>query len=53
MRAFVSESQFQIFVRGLLRLLDEPVQKHHPALLVDIKARSGDAVSPEVAPHLI
>ena len=53
MLAFVSASQFQIFVRGLLRLLDEAVQKHHPASLVDVEEHSGDAVPREIASHLI
>jgi hypothetical protein len=53
MLALVSASQFQIFVWSLLRLLDEAVQKHHPAFLVDVEEHSGDAVSREIAPHLI
>jgi hypothetical protein len=53
MLALVSASQFQIFVWGLLRLLDEAVQKHHPVLPVDVEEHSGDTVPYEIAPHLI
>jgi hypothetical protein len=53
MLALVCASQLQIFVRGLLRLLDEAVQKHHPAPFVDVEEHSGDAVPRDIAAHLI
>jgi hypothetical protein len=49
----VSASQFQIFIWGLLRLLDKAVKKHHPALFVNVEQHSGHAVPDEIGPHLM
>ena len=53
MLALVYASELQISLRGLLRLLDEAVQQHHPDLLVDVEQNPGNAVPREISPHLI
>jgi len=53
MLAFVAPRQLEILPRRFLRLLEEPVQQHHAALLVDVKEHSGGAVPCKICSHLI
>lgn len=53
MLEFISLCQIKIFIGSLPRLLDESMQQHHPASLVDIEKHTGDSVLSQISPHLM
>lgn len=53
MLILVAVRQVQIFLRRLLRFLDESMQQNHPAFLVDIKEHPRDSVLGQARPHFV
>jgi hypothetical protein len=51
--AIVALRQVQILGRCLLRFLDESMEQHHPALLVDIEKHARNSVLGQARPHFI